>query len=232
MLEAALAAEALGAVVAPAPFLGTAVLAPLALMLAATDGAAGALAAEAGGGRGARSASAISEPMAGAPDGAGVRPTAAGCPGKALFALDAGAAHDLLVVADRTAALHLAPMRRGVSTPMRRSIDAHAAGSASSTFDDAPRRARWTLRTSALRRARAATPAWIVLAADTLGAAQAMLDKAVAYAKERKQFGRTIGSFQAVKHLLRRDGRRAGAVPRAGLVRRLRASTTRRTRRR
>jgi alkylation response protein AidB-like acyl-CoA dehydrogenase len=43
--------------------------------------------------------------------------------------------------------------------------------------------------------------AWIVLAAETLGASQAMLDKAVAYAKERKQFGRVIGSFQAVKHL-------------------------------
>ena len=43
--------------------------------------------------------------------------------------------------------------------------------------------------------------AWVMLAADTLGACQTMLDKAVAYAKERKQFGRTIGSFQAVKHL-------------------------------
>ncbi len=40
-----------------------------------------------------------------------------------------------------------------------------------------------------------------MLAADTLGAGQTMLDKAVAYAKERKQFGRVIGSFQAVKHL-------------------------------
>ena len=39
------------------------------------------------------------------------------------------------------------------------------------------------------------------LAADTLGAAQSMLDKAVAYAGERKQFNRLIGSFQAVKHL-------------------------------
>ena len=41
----------------------------------------------------------------------------------------------------------------------------------------------------------------LLVAADTLGAAQAMLDKAVEYAKERKQFGRVIGSFQAVKHL-------------------------------
>jgi alkylation response protein AidB-like acyl-CoA dehydrogenase len=41
----------------------------------------------------------------------------------------------------------------------------------------------------------------IALAADTLGAAQSMLDKAVAYAGERKQFNRLIGSFQAVKHL-------------------------------
>ncbi|MCB2052584.1 MAG: acyl-CoA dehydrogenase, partial [Novosphingobium sp.] len=41
----------------------------------------------------------------------------------------------------------------------------------------------------------------LLVAADTLGAAQAMLDKAVEYAKERKQFGRVIGSFQAVKHM-------------------------------
>lgn len=39
------------------------------------------------------------------------------------------------------------------------------------------------------------------LAADTLGASQRMLDKAVAYAGERTQFNRLIGSFQAVKHL-------------------------------
>lgn len=41
----------------------------------------------------------------------------------------------------------------------------------------------------------------ILLAADTLGACQKMLDDAVTYAKERKQFNRVIGSFQAVKHL-------------------------------
>jgi alkylation response protein AidB-like acyl-CoA dehydrogenase len=41
----------------------------------------------------------------------------------------------------------------------------------------------------------------VALAADTLGAAQEMINKAVEYSKERKQFGRVIGSFQAVKHM-------------------------------
>jgi alkylation response protein AidB-like acyl-CoA dehydrogenase len=38
------------------------------------------------------------------------------------------------------------------------------------------------------------------VSADSLGSAQAMLDATVAYAKVRQQFGRPIGSFQAVKH--------------------------------
>jgi len=39
-------------------------------------------------------------------------------------------------------------------------------------------------------------------AAQCLGIAQRAVDLAVAYAKERKQFGKPIGSYQAVKHLL------------------------------
>ncbi len=42
----------------------------------------------------------------------------------------------------------------------------------------------------------------ILHAADALGAAHAAQDRAVAYAKERKQFGQLIGSFQALKHQL------------------------------
>ena len=40
----------------------------------------------------------------------------------------------------------------------------------------------------------------VALANEMVGGAQALLDSAVAYAKMRVQFGRTIGSFQAIKH--------------------------------
>ena len=40
----------------------------------------------------------------------------------------------------------------------------------------------------------------VLVAADALGAAERMLDMTVEYAGQRKQFGVTIGSFQAVKH--------------------------------
>lgn len=44
--------------------------------------------------------------------------------------------------------------------------------------------------------------AFVALAAEALGGAQACLDRTVAYSKERIQFGRPIGSFQAYKHRL------------------------------
>jgi alkylation response protein AidB-like acyl-CoA dehydrogenase len=40
----------------------------------------------------------------------------------------------------------------------------------------------------------------VALSAEQVGGAQKCLDMAVAYAKERVQFGRPIGSFQAIKH--------------------------------
>ena len=40
----------------------------------------------------------------------------------------------------------------------------------------------------------------LVTAAQLVGAAQTMLDKSVAYAKQRTQFGRVIGSYQAITH--------------------------------
>ena len=50
--------------------------------------------------------------------------------------------------------------------------------------------------------ARTLDQAAIALANEMVGGAQKLLDSAVDYAKVRVQFGRTIGSFQAIKHRL------------------------------
>ena len=42
----------------------------------------------------------------------------------------------------------------------------------------------------------------LIIAAQSLGMAQRAFDDVLAYVKERKQFGRPIGSFQALKHRL------------------------------
>jgi alkylation response protein AidB-like acyl-CoA dehydrogenase len=54
------------------------------------------------------------------------------------------------------------------------------------------------------------------LSAETVGVAQKAMEMAVEYARERKQFGRPIGSYQAVSHrcaqmLLEVEGSRSGA---------------------
>ncbi|UGT61237.1 acyl-CoA dehydrogenase family protein [Nocardia asteroides] len=64
------------------------------------------------------------------------------------------------------------------------------------TADGAEPRAVWRFETPIALGARAA----LATACDALGIAQAMLDATVAYVRVREQFGRPVGSFQAVKH--------------------------------
>ena len=66
------------------------------------------------------------------------------------------------------------------------------------TFDGTPARHLGGPDDAALLLDRAATLA----SAEMLGAADAVLSMAVDYAKDRVQFGKPIGSFQAVKHML------------------------------
>ena len=192
LVEAMLAAEALGRVVAPTPFLGSTVLAPLALQLGGSAEQKSHWLPKLAAGE-AIAGVAISEPIAGAREDAGVTAANGRLNGKALFALDTAGA-DLLIVADRRGGLHLAQVAE--TAELMGSIDA-TRRIAELTFKDTPAEA--LASNEAIERLRDA--AWVMLAADTLGACQTMLDKAVEYAKERKQFGRTIGSFQAVKHL-------------------------------
>jgi alkylation response protein AidB-like acyl-CoA dehydrogenase len=194
LVEAALASEALGAAVAPVAFLGVA-LAPLALMRGGSEAQRAEWLPKLAAGK-VMAAVAISEPIAGARDGAGLTAKGGKLSGKAMFA-PGGLSAGLIVAADATGGLHLV---RGDAPGLTRAP--------MPTIDDTRRLAELGFADTpaeplnandglaALRDA-----AWVLLAADTLGASQAMLDKAVAYAKERRQFGRVIGSFQAVKHL-------------------------------
>ncbi|MCV7260022.1 acyl-CoA dehydrogenase family protein [Mycobacterium shimoidei] len=84
-------------------------------------------------------------------------------------------------------------------------------------FRDVPARLIGADGDAAAGLARTSDLAIAALVAEQVGAAQRCLDMAVNYAKERIQFGRAIGSFQAVKHrcadmLVLVEGARSAAV--------------------
>ena len=68
------------------------------------------------------------------------------------------------------------------------------------TLDSAPARAVATGDAAAQAVASALAAGAAMLASEQLGVAQRCLDMTVAYLKERRQFARPIGSFQALKH--------------------------------
>ena len=198
LLDAALAAEALGAHVAPAPFLGAAVLAPLALLGAGSPAQQSRWLPRLAAGE-ALAGIAIGEAAGGARDGAGVAARDGRLTGKSLFVIDAAEA-DFFIVADASGNLHLVEgAGPGLTWVELTTIDL-TRRLAELRFDETPAEPLPAGDAGAtLGRLRDA--AWTMLAADMLGASGAMLAKAVAYAKERRQFGRLIGSFQAVKHM-------------------------------
>ena len=69
------------------------------------------------------------------------------------------------------------------------------------SFKDTPIEILENTKSSSVAIEKAIDAGRIITAADSLGASKAMINKAVEYSKERKQFNRVIGSFQAVKHM-------------------------------
>ncbi len=122
--------------------------------------------------------------------------------GEAALVID-GCSSDVLLAAARTEA-----------GPSLFAVDAEAAGLsrqplatldrtrqvARVTFDSAPARLIGADGKAAPGLERTSQLALVALAAEQLGGAQRCLDMAVGYARDRIQFGRAIGSFQAVKH--------------------------------
>jgi alkylation response protein AidB-like acyl-CoA dehydrogenase len=194
VLDAALVAESLGWAATPVPYLATTVLAPTALAaaspalqskwlprIATGDIVLGA---------------ALTEAIARRGD-AGLRVERDRLHGTALFALDASVAGAFLVALgpDRIA---LVPRDAAglVVTPL-------------ATIDRTRRVAELVFEGTAVGDAieaqglvaRVVAAGRVALAADTLGACERAIEMAVAYAKQREQFGRAIATFQAVKHL-------------------------------
>jgi alkylation response protein AidB-like acyl-CoA dehydrogenase len=98
----------------------------------------------------------------------------------------------LYLVEGAAPGLHRTPLR---SLDMTRQL-------AEITLDDAPARQVAVAEAAAAAVAEGLMAGAAILAAEQLGVAQRCLDMTVAYVKERRQFNRQIGSFQAIKHRL------------------------------
>jgi alkylation response protein AidB-like acyl-CoA dehydrogenase len=219
--EAAAAAETLAASVAPVPFLGSAVVATAALLSVTagareTSASVRAVADLLGRLAAGDTTAALAIPFATAPGAsyptsvrlAGTRPGDAAegiarLRGMVTGVADALPAGHLLVPADGVPrALYLVDVAApGVAKRPVTSLDM-TRQLCDLSFDDAPA----TLIASGPVASRAVEVALAagagVLASEQVGLAQRCLDMTVAYVKERRQFARPVGSFQALKHRL------------------------------
>ena len=198
--------EEMGRTLLCAPFFASAVLATNAILEGATDEQKAALLPGLASGE-VIGALAFTE-QNGRWDEAGITMEAAGADGSytltgtKMYVLD-GHVADLFIVAARTAS--------GVSLF---SVDAQADGVTATglaTMDQTRKQARVEFSGTPATLLGAEGAGWaaletvldlaaVALAAEQVGGAQACLDMSVEYAKVRVQFGRPIGSFQAIKH--------------------------------
>jgi alkylation response protein AidB-like acyl-CoA dehydrogenase len=197
--EAAVVLEELGATAAPVPFLTSAVVATTVLTTDVLTGTGGDLLAELGAGQ--RTA-ALAVPLSTTPYGAipAVRAADGRLTGTVTSVAGALEADVLLVPVDTGdgLALHAVTAAETTREPVvsldmtRQLADVRLDG-----VTGTPVVAR---AEAAIRRGLLAGAA--LLASEQLGVARWCLDETVAYLKQRKQFGRVVGGFQALKHRL------------------------------
>lgn len=121
--------------------------------------------------------------------------------GTKLAVTDGALADAFVVLAQEngSAGLYVVAAGEGVSSTTVQSVDL-TKNVANVTFRQAPAQALVGADHDALSMLE--DRAAVLYAFEQLGGAQSALDMAVAYAQERFAFGRAIGSFQAIKHML------------------------------
>ncbi|MEE2674440.1 MAG: acyl-CoA dehydrogenase family protein [Myxococcota bacterium] len=195
LLDAVLAAQALGHAVTPAPFLASAVMAAVALRELTGDEATRWLA---GIGSGDIVFGVAVTELFSVREAAGVCLEGGSLRGKAMMALDVLAADRILIALDADRLAVVSAEADGLDVTRLATIDA-TRSTAEITLEAVVPEAVYEDAAYPLRRMLEAGR--IALAADALGACESMIEQAVAYAQQRKQFDRLIGSFQAVKHM-------------------------------
>lgn len=197
MLFATVVAAALGSGTAPVPYTGSYVMAPLAINLAGSDGQKNQWLPKIAGGECVIGVG-LSE-YVGAREDAGIEFSNGKLSGRSLFLID-GKNADAYLLANKSGELFLVE----ASSPGIETIELITVDKTRTSLELILKDVNADLLSGSSDKSvieKVLDAGRIMLAADTVGAAQVMLDKSVAYSLERKQFGRLIGSFQAVKHM-------------------------------
>ena len=197
MLFATVVASALGSGTAPVPYAGSYVMAPIAINLGGDEQQKGNWLPKIAGGECVIGVG-LSE-YVGAREDSGIEFSNGKLSGRCLFLID-GKDADAYLLADKSGQLFLVDSSSsGITVTELTTVD-KTRTSIELVLDKVDAE---ILPNSSSKEVieKVVDAGRLMLAADTVGAAQVMLDKSVAYSLERKQFGRLIGSFQAVKHM-------------------------------
>jgi acyl-CoA dehydrogenase len=206
LVDLALVAEEFGRAVAPAPLIGTVALAATALRLAGEDAVVKELLPAIAEGETVVALAATDARGIWSPAGLTVRASRDSggwtLTGEQAHVLDGAAADTVLVLAGTDAGPALFAVEGaapGLAREVQSGLDL-TRRQARLRYDAVPARPVGEPSRALAAVAGARDVGAVVLAAEAVGGAQRLLDMSVGYARTRLQFGRPIGSFQAVKH--------------------------------